>query len=173
VIPIGISSKPNPYQSLTEDLLTGYMIRGVMLFEEEVHPVAFTEAGSERQLWVIGGDPHPLRRVPVIDNNKPGHARIVDFLKWRLLASPSPDLFTFNRPADAKKIQLLNEAAATDWKHHREARALDSSFHHGSGPLRCNFLRLFDLPSRAQSSPPSVHHLFGVDKLGRHGEGGS
>jgi hypothetical protein len=47
-----------------------------------------------------------------VDNSKPGHPRIVvDFLDWNLEANPSPDLFTFNKPSDAKEIGLLKDLA--------------------------------------------------------------
>lgn len=46
----------------------------------------------------------------MIDKTKPWHPRItIDFLDWDLNAAPSPDLFTFNKPPDAKEIGLLKE----------------------------------------------------------------
>lgn len=102
----------DPYKSLTDDLTTGYVVGRVMLFDQEVHQLAFTEPGAEWQLWVVGGDHPTVRRLQVIDKTKPDHPRIVvDFLDWNLDAKPAPDLFTFNKPADAKEIQVLKESA--------------------------------------------------------------
>jgi hypothetical protein len=81
-----------------------------MLFDEPVHQLAFTETKAEWQLWVVGGDRPRIRRLQVIDKTKPWHPRItVDFLNWDLNATPSPELFTFNKPPDAKEIGLLQE----------------------------------------------------------------
>jgi hypothetical protein len=109
-IPIRNFLQSDPYQSLTDGLLTGYVIGKVMLFDQVVHQLAFTEKGAEWQLWVIGGDQPRVRRLQVIDKTKPEHPRvIVDFLDWDLNASPSADLFTFKKPDDAKEIQLLKD----------------------------------------------------------------
>jgi hypothetical protein len=102
----------DPYKSLTDDLLTGYVIGKVMLFDQPVHHLAFTEPGAEWQMWVVGGEHPQVRRLQVVDNSKPGHPRIVvDFFDWNFNASPNSGLFTFSKPADAKEIQLLKEAA--------------------------------------------------------------
>jgi hypothetical protein len=42
----------------------------------------------------------------------PHHARVVvDFLDWNFTASPSDDMFTFNKPPDAKEIEMLKISA--------------------------------------------------------------
>lgn len=109
-IPIRNFLGSDPYQSLTDNLVTAYVIGQVMLFDEPVHQLAFTEPKAEWQLWVVGGDRPRIRRLQVIDKTNPWHPRItVDFLDWDLNAAPSPDLFTFNKPPDAKEIGLLKE----------------------------------------------------------------
>ena len=111
-IPIRNFLESDPYQSLTDDLLTGYVIGQVMLFDQPVHQLAFTEPDAEWQVWVVGGEKPLIRRLQVIDKNKPGQPRIiVDFLDWNLNATPSSDLFTFTKPSDAKEIDLLKESA--------------------------------------------------------------
>lgn len=109
-IPIRNFLGSDPYQSLTDNLVTAYVIGKVMLFDDPVHQLAFTEPKAEWQLWVVGGDRPRVRRLQVVDKAKPWHPRItVDFLDWDLNATPAPDLFTFNKPPDAKEIGLLRE----------------------------------------------------------------
>lgn len=102
----------DPYQSLTDDLVTGYVIGKVAMFGETVHHLAFTEPDAEWQLWVTGGDHPQVRRLEVINKSLPERPRItVDFLDWNLNASPNSNLFTFEKPADAKQIEMLNMEA--------------------------------------------------------------
>jgi hypothetical protein len=109
-IPIRNFLGSDPYQSLTDNLVTAYVIGQVMLFDEPVHQLAFTEPKAEWQLWVVGGDRPRIRRLQVVDKTKPWHPRMtVDFVDWDLNAIPAPDLFTFNKPPDAKEIGLLQE----------------------------------------------------------------
>jgi hypothetical protein len=109
-IPIRNFLQSDPYRSLTDGMLTGYVIGKVMLFDQTVHQLAFTEKDAEWQLWVIGGDQPRVRRLQVIDKTKPEHPRIiVDFLDWDLNATPSADLFSFKKPDDAKEIELLKD----------------------------------------------------------------
>ena len=109
-IPIRNFLGSDPYESLADNLVTAYVVGQVMLFDEPVHQLAFTEPKAEWQLWVVGGDRPRIRRLQVVDKTKPWHPRItVDFLEWDLNPTPSPDLFTFNKPPDAKEIGLLRE----------------------------------------------------------------
>ena len=109
-LPIRNFLSSDPYQSLSDDLMTGYVVGQVMLFDEPVYQLAFTEPDAEWQLWVIGGEHPRVRRLQVVDKSKPGHPRmVVDFLDWNLQAQPSADLFTFAKPSDAKQIELLKE----------------------------------------------------------------
>ncbi|HEY7098607.1 MAG TPA: DUF2092 domain-containing protein [Terriglobales bacterium] len=63
-------------------------------------------------LWVIGGEHPQVRRMEIVDKTKPEHLRVaIDFLDWNLNAAPTPDLFTFQKPADAQQIDLLKQAA--------------------------------------------------------------
>jgi hypothetical protein len=109
-IPIRNFLGSDPYLSLTDNLVTAYVVGQVMLFDEPVHQLAFTEPKAEWQLWVVGGDRPRIRRLQVVDKSKPWHPRItVDFLDWNLAAAASPELFTFSKPPDAKEIGLLQE----------------------------------------------------------------
>ena len=112
-IPIRNFLESDPYESLTDDLLTGYVIGKVMLFDQPVHQLAFTEKDVEWQLWVIGGEKPLIRRMQMIDKSQPERPRVVvDFLDWNLNVTPSNGLFTFDKPSDAKEIDLLKESAS-------------------------------------------------------------
>src|SRR5262249_37945509 len=53
----------DPYKSLAPDLLTGYVVGKVQMFDQPAHQLAFTEKGAEWQLWVTGG-PDPRLKAP-------------------------------------------------------------------------------------------------------------
>lgn len=107
-IPINNFLQSDPYQSLTDDLTTAYAVGKVTLFDQEVYHLAFTEPGAEWQLWVVGSDKPEIRRLEVIDTSKPHRPRVtVDFLDWDFSATAGSDMFTFEKPADAKEIELL------------------------------------------------------------------
>jgi hypothetical protein len=111
-IPIRNFLQTDPYKSLTDGVVTGYVIGQVMLFDQTVHQLAFTEKDAEWQLWVVGGDQPRVRRLQVIDRSKPEYPRVtIDFLDWDLNAAPSADLFTFKKPDDAKEIEILKDIA--------------------------------------------------------------
>jgi hypothetical protein len=111
-LPVRNFLESDPYQSLTKDLTTAYVIGQVMLFDQPVHQLAFTEPGADWQLWVVGGEKPIIRRLEVVDKTIPSHPRIiVDFLDWNLEANVSEDQFAFTKPPDAKEIQLLRDVA--------------------------------------------------------------
>jgi len=102
----------DPYQSLTDSLTTAYAVGSVDLFDEKVYHMAFTEPGAEWQMWVVGGDTPRVKRLEVIDKSNPHRPRIsVTFFDWDLNPSTSNDMFTFNKPADAKEIEMLKMVA--------------------------------------------------------------
>jgi hypothetical protein len=102
----------DPYTSLTDGLTTGYAVGNVDLFGEKVYHLAFTEPGAEWQVWVVSGDRPRVKRLEVIDRDKPHNPRIaVDFFDWDLNPTTSPDMFTFNKPADAREIEMLKVTA--------------------------------------------------------------
>lgn len=111
-IPIRNFLESDLYKSLTDGMLTGYVIGLVMLFDQTVHQYTFTEEDAEWQLWVVGGDQPRVRRLQVIDRSKPEYPRVtIDFIDWDLNATPSADLFTFKKPDDAKEIEILKDIA--------------------------------------------------------------
>lgn len=112
-IPIQNFLNSDPYQSLTKELSSGYLVGQVMLFDQPVDHLAFTEPNAEWQLWIVGGEKQPrIRRLEVVDTTKAYRPRVtVDFLDWDLNATPGPEAFKFNKPPDAKEIPIHQESA--------------------------------------------------------------
>jgi hypothetical protein len=102
----------DPYQSLTDALVTAYAVGTVDLFDQKVYHLAFTEPGAEWQLWVVGEKSPTVRRLEVIDTSKPHRPRTsVDFFDWNFSPTISNDMFTFSKPADAREIEMLKLTA--------------------------------------------------------------
>ncbi|HEY1801552.1 MAG TPA: DUF2092 domain-containing protein [Terriglobales bacterium] len=107
-IPIRNFLSSNPYKSLSDSLRSAYVVGRVQLADQEVHQLAFTEPDAEWQIWVIGGDKPQIVRLEVVDKSKPYNPRtIVQFLDWNLSPQINSSTFTFNKPADAKYIELM------------------------------------------------------------------
>lgn len=112
-IPVRNFLASDPYQSLTNGVLTGYVVGPTMLMDQEVHHLAFTGRGVEWRLWVVGGERPTVRRLEVVDDTQPERPRIaLDFLEWNLSATPDASLFTYSKPADAKQISMLRSGDA-------------------------------------------------------------
>jgi hypothetical protein len=95
----------DPYQHLTHDLSSGYVVGRAMIMNQRVYHLVFAGPGTEWQLWVLRGESPRVRRLEMVDNSKPERPRIVvDFLDWDLQATPEPNLFTFNKPTEAREI---------------------------------------------------------------------
>jgi hypothetical protein len=102
----------DPYQSLTDALTTAYAVGRVDLFDKKVYHLAFTEAGAEWQLWVVGDENPTVRRLEVIDKAKPHNPRtVVDFFDWDFNPTTKDETFSFRRPADAREIEMLKVTA--------------------------------------------------------------
>jgi hypothetical protein len=102
----------DPYQSLTDALITAYAVGTVDLFDKKVYHLAFTEPGAEWQLWIVGEERPTVRRLEVIDTSKPHHPRTtVDFFDWEFKPTTSDNMFTFSKPADAREIEMLKLSA--------------------------------------------------------------
>jgi hypothetical protein len=102
----------DPYQSLTDALITAYAVGTMDLFDQKVYHLAFTEPGVEWQLWVVGEKSPTVRRLEVIDKSKPHNPRVtIDFFDWDFNPSTNNDMFTFTKPADAREIEMLKLTA--------------------------------------------------------------
>jgi hypothetical protein len=98
----------DPYQTLVPDLKTGYVIGQVQMYDKPVHQLAFTEKDAEYQLWVTG-EPNPrIQGLAVINMALAHEPRVtIEFSDWNLNPQIQSDTFSFNKPAGAKQIDLL------------------------------------------------------------------
>ncbi len=98
----------DPYKSLAPDILTGYVIGKVQMFDMPVHQLAFTEKGAEWQLWVTGGPDPRIKALEVINMALAREPRVtVEFSDWNLNPDIQPDTFSFQKPEGAKQIDFL------------------------------------------------------------------
>lgn len=107
-MPIGPFLSSHLYELASKNLITGYVIGRVKIYDQEVHQLAFTSPDVDWQLWVIGGESPRIVRAENVNKNLEGKPRtIVQFLDWNLNPTISADEFTFTKPADAQRIDML------------------------------------------------------------------
>jgi hypothetical protein len=108
-LPVKNLLESDPYQSLTSDLTSAYVIGRVQMFDMPVHQLAFTEKDAEWQLWATDGQSPRIQRLQIIDRGRPHEPRItIEFSDWDLNASVQPDTFSFRKPDGAREIEFLN-----------------------------------------------------------------
>jgi hypothetical protein len=107
-MPVGPFLSGNLYQLASKNLVTGYVIGRVKVFDQDVHQLAFTAPDADWQLWVTGGEAPRIVRVELINKTLEGKPRtVVQFLDWNLRPNISESEFSFTKPADATQIKLL------------------------------------------------------------------
>ena len=103
----------DPYKSLITGVKSAYVIGQTKILEETVHQLAFTDANSDWQVWVTGGDNPRLLRAEIVDRSTPERLRTnVTFLDWNFTPTIQEGTFAFQKPDDAKQIQLAQEGQA-------------------------------------------------------------
>jgi hypothetical protein len=96
------------YELSSKNLITGYVVGRVKIYDKEVHQLIFTSPDVDWQLWVTGGESPRIIRAESISKKLEGKPRtIVQFLEWNLSPMISADEFTFAKPADAHQIDML------------------------------------------------------------------
>jgi hypothetical protein len=107
-MPIGPFLISHFYELASKDLITGYVIGRVNIYDRDVHQLAFTSPDVDWQLWVTGGESPRIVRAESVNKKLEGKPRtIVQFLEWNLSPTISADEFTFSKPADALQIDML------------------------------------------------------------------
>jgi hypothetical protein len=107
-MPVGPFLSDKLYQLASTNLITGYVIGRVKVFDQDVHQLAFTAPDADWQLWVTGGETPRIVRVELINKKVEGKPRtVVQFLDWNLHPTLSDGEFSFSKPADASPIKLL------------------------------------------------------------------
>ncbi len=75
----------DPYQTLVPDLITGYVIGQVQMYDKAVHQLAFTEKDAEYQLWVTGAPDPSIQGLEVISMALAHEPRVmIEFSDWNL-----------------------------------------------------------------------------------------
>ncbi len=106
-MPIAPFLRSDIYKLATANLITGYVIGRVKIFDEDVHQLAFTAPDADWQLWVTGGESPRIVRAELVNKKLEGQPRtIVQFLDWNLTPNTATDEFTFVKPADAHEIAI-------------------------------------------------------------------
>ena len=107
-MPVGPFLSKNLYELASKNLVTGYVIGRVKIYDQDAHHLVFTAPDADWQLWAIGGEKPRIVRAELVNKKLEGKPRtIVQFLDWNLNPTVSPDEFTFTKPADAHEISLL------------------------------------------------------------------
>lgn len=107
-MPVGPYLSRHLYELASKNLITGYVIGRVKIFDQEVHQLAFTAPDVDWQLWVTGGESPRIMRAESVNKKLEGKPRtIVQFLDWDLSPTMPADEFTFAKPADAHQIEML------------------------------------------------------------------
>jgi len=107
-MPVGPFLSSRLYELASKNLITGYVIGRVKIYDQEVHQLAFAAPDVDWQLWVTGGESPRIVRAESVNKKLEGKPRtIVQFLDWDLSPSIPTDEFTFTKPADAHQIEML------------------------------------------------------------------
>jgi hypothetical protein len=107
-MPVGPFLSSHLYELATKNLITGYVIGRVKVYDQEVHQLAFTSPDVDWQLWVTGGESPRIVRAETVDKKLEGKPRtIVQFLDWNLNPTAPTDEFTPAKSADAQRIDML------------------------------------------------------------------
>jgi hypothetical protein len=107
-IPVGPFLNSHLFELASKNLITGYVVGRVKIYDKEVHQLAFTSEDVDWQLWVTGGDSPRIIRAESISKKLEGKPRtIVQFLEWNLSPKIPADEFSFSKPADARQIDML------------------------------------------------------------------
>jgi len=95
----------DPYTVLTEDVtysryLGLHLAAGVLC-----HHLVFSQPTIEWQIWIDAGDQPLVRQLAISYVREPGEPQYVATLsKWRLLPSLPDDLFRFEPPEGAQRV---------------------------------------------------------------------
>jgi hypothetical protein len=107
-MPVGPFLSTHLYELASKNLITGYVIGRVKIYDQDVHQLAFSSPDVDWQLWVTGGGSPRIVRAESVNKKLAGKPRtIVQFLDWNLSPTISADEFTFTKPADAQRIDML------------------------------------------------------------------
>lgn len=104
----------NPYSRLVQNLQSETYVGQILVRGVVCHHLAFRTPEVDWEIWIEDG-PKPLpRRLILTDKSVKGSPQIIATLTdWELAPQFSTDLFTFNPPQNAQKIEFLSALPAT------------------------------------------------------------
>jgi len=107
-MPIGPFLRDDFYDLAAKNVITGYVIGRVKIFDQDVHQLAFTSPDADWQIWVTGGENPRFVRAEIVNKKLEGQPRtIIQFLDWDLNPTIASDEFTFTKPQDAHQIEVM------------------------------------------------------------------
>lgn len=108
-VPLADLLYANPYAVLTEDVtyskyLGLHLAAGVLC-----HHLVFSQPTIEWQIWIDAGDKPVVRQLAISYVREPGEPQYVAVLsKWRLLTNVPADLFHFDPPEGATRVEAAS-----------------------------------------------------------------
>jgi hypothetical protein len=107
-VPVADFVYPDPYRTLSENVLTGYVVGEHPVNGIRCHHLAFTQETIDWQIWVEVG-PRPVPRKLVITYREdPGSPQyIAELSEWNFQPRLSEHYFTFRPPDGANEIEFL------------------------------------------------------------------
>ena len=107
-VPIADLLYADPYQTLTENVQTGFLVGLHSVDGTPCHHLAFSQEAIDWQIWIEDGR-HPVPRKLVITyRDEPGSPQYTARLSgWDLEPHLSDHLFEFHPPAGADEIEFL------------------------------------------------------------------
>jgi hypothetical protein len=114
---IGPFLRSDLYKVATANMITGYVIGRVKIFDQDVHQLAFTSPDADWHLWVTGGEAPRIVRAETVNKKLEGKPRtIVQLLDWNLNPTIATDEFTFTKPDDAHQVEMLPTTGGNEMK---------------------------------------------------------
>ncbi len=107
-VPIGDLLYPDPYQTLTGSVQSGFVVGRHPVAGTPCHHLAFSQEAIDWQIWIEDG-PAPLPRKLVITyKDEPGSPQYsATFSEWDLEPRISKDYFEFRPPVGSDEIEFL------------------------------------------------------------------
>ena len=107
-VPIADLLYPDPYQTLTGSVESGFVVGHHPVAGTPCHHLAFSQEAIDWQIWIEDG-PAPLPRKLVITyKNEPGSPQYsATFSEWDLEPRISKDYFDFQPPVGSDEIEML------------------------------------------------------------------
>lgn len=104
----------DPYKMAIENVRSGQYLGLHYVQDVKCHHLAFRQEGLDWQIWIEDSDKPLPRKLVITYKELPGHPQFIALLgKWNLTPQVSDELFVFEAPEGAKKIDLLPAARET------------------------------------------------------------